>query len=319
MLIPRFATVLAVIVFCLLLLGGIVHNTGSSLACPDWPLCYGSLLPEMKGGVAVEHSHRMLATSVGLMTIVLAVLLWRKGKEKPFFRRLGVLIVFLVVFQGLLGGITVLYRLPMLVSTAHLGTSFLFFSLIIFIAWRTSENWPSLQASTMSSGGRLWVRITAGGVYLQSLLGAFVRHSQSGLVCPDVPFCYGSPWPTGQGAITPMLQLQMAHRWLALGVAFMVFFLPILLRKEAAPSVWVKRLSILAPAIVILQIALGLLSVTTHLGVVAVTAHLGGAALLWAIMVSLTLLTGKAGRVAPIGERYRSLPDIPSSEQGAIA
>src|SRR5262245_29246180 len=74
----RFAVVLAVLIFFLILLGGIVHNTGSSLACPDWPTCYGTLMPEMKGGVAIEHSHRLAAASVGLLTIVLSILLYKK-------------------------------------------------------------------------------------------------------------------------------------------------------------------------------------------------------------------------------------------------
>src|SRR5690348_558407 len=84
----RLAKILVVLIFGLLLLGGIVHNTGSSLACPDWPTCYGSLMPKMEGGVAIEHSHRLFAATVGLLTIVLAFLLYRQG---GLLRRLGFL------------------------------------------------------------------------------------------------------------------------------------------------------------------------------------------------------------------------------------
>src|SRR5947208_12682052 len=76
----RFAAATAVATFLLLLVGGLVNPTGSSLACPDWPLCYGSPFPPMVGGILYEHSHRLLATGVGLLTVVLAVLLFRDGK-----------------------------------------------------------------------------------------------------------------------------------------------------------------------------------------------------------------------------------------------
>src|SRR6188474_3337365 len=78
----RFAVATAVATYLLILLGGIVHGTGSSLACPDWPTCYGTLMPEMKGGVAVEHSHRLAAGAVSLLTVGLAVLLTRKRRER---------------------------------------------------------------------------------------------------------------------------------------------------------------------------------------------------------------------------------------------
>ena len=106
--IRRFAIFTTALTFCLVLLGGLVHNTRSSLACPDWPLCFGRLFPKMEGGVLVEHSHRLLATAVGILTIALATFLWREGRG-----RLGLVAIALVVFQGILGGITVRLRLPM--------------------------------------------------------------------------------------------------------------------------------------------------------------------------------------------------------------
>src|SRR5512140_2903323 len=77
----RYAIGLAGLTFCLLIVGGLVHNTRSSLACPDWPLCFGSAFPKMEGGVLVEHSHRLLATTVGLGTIGLLIGLWRRARR----------------------------------------------------------------------------------------------------------------------------------------------------------------------------------------------------------------------------------------------
>ena len=295
----RFAKVLVFVTFCLLLLGGIVHNTGSSLACPDWPLCYGSALPPMQGKVAVEHSHRLLASTVGCMTIGLAVLLWKRRRGDRPLCLMGLVAVFLVVAQGILGGMTVLYQLPELVSTAHLATSMLFFSLLIVIVWRTSLNPPTPPfskggipgTSPFEKGGLRGISVlpffTTFFVYLQMILGAFVRHSKSGLVCPDIPFCYGSLWPEGH----PMLRLHMAHRILGMIVAAAIIWLSTTFWKKSRGDRRICYLLIAAPLLVLTQVVLGFASVTTRLGVVPVTAHLGVAALLLGVMVSLSLLT----------------------------
>src|SRR5262249_14298523 len=124
MLVHRFAIVTAIATYLLILLGGLVHGTGSSLACPDWPTCYGTLMPKMEGGVLVEHSHRIAAGTVVLFTLALAVLLrFSASPEARRLRPFGWLAVGLVFAQALLGGITVLLRLPTPISTAHTATS----------------------------------------------------------------------------------------------------------------------------------------------------------------------------------------------------
>jgi len=137
MLVYRFAVATAVATYLLILIGGLVHGTGSSLACPDWPTCYGTFMPKMEGGVLVEHSHRIAAGTVVILTLALAALL--TASRDPAARRLrpfGWLAVGLVTVQALLGGITVLLRLPTLVSTLHTATSLLFFMAVLYLAVR---------------------------------------------------------------------------------------------------------------------------------------------------------------------------------------
>ena len=137
MLVHRFAISLAVATYLLILIGGLVHGTGSSLACPDWPTCYGTMMPRMEGGVLVEHSHRLAAGTVVIMTLLLAVMLSRSAApEQRRLRPFGWLAVGLVFAQALLGGITVLLRLPTPVSTAHTATSLLFFLTVLYVAAR---------------------------------------------------------------------------------------------------------------------------------------------------------------------------------------
>src|SRR5574341_337995 len=118
----RLALATAAATFALLAIGGLVHATGSSLACPDWPLCYGQFFPAMEGGVLFEHGHRLVALLVALLTVALAVLVWRRRRE-PAPRALAALAVVLVLAQAALGAITVIERLPLLISAAHLATS----------------------------------------------------------------------------------------------------------------------------------------------------------------------------------------------------
>src|SRR4051794_10032628 len=153
----RFAIATAFATFVLLIVGSLVHGTGSGLACPDWPLCYGTLFPKMEFGVEYEHSHRIVATAVGMMTVTLTVLLFlRKERE---LRGLGVMAAFLVVFQGVLGGITVLLRLPRAVSIAHLATSMCFFSLTLVIARRTTPTADAKPVPQELASMRRWVGV----------------------------------------------------------------------------------------------------------------------------------------------------------------
>jgi heme A synthase len=310
----RYACATVAVPIGLLLAGGLVHGTGSGLACPDWPTCHGSLLPPMVGGVAIEHSHRLIATGVGLLTIGLAVALWRRGR-----RALGVAAVALVVLQGVLGGLTVLYQLPDFVSTAHLATAMLFFSLLIYIAYsvrpeaRGKGEHPS--AGTGPGRARFWAGLATVAVYLQAVLGALVRHTASGLACiPDLALCRGALWPDLGPA-----RLHMAHRLNALLVAALVIAACVAARRSLR---WLPRL---LPGLVLLQIGFGVLSVWSGLQLVPVQLHLGAGALLLAGCVAMYLHLGRAtvradspGRSAalralPSGEARRSPPE-PSAE-----
>jgi heme A synthase len=272
----RLALAAATLTFVLLLVGGIVHGTGSSLACPDWPLCFGAVFPRMEGGVLYEHSHRLFAAGVGTLTLTIAVLAVRARREDSRLGWLGPLALGMVVLQGLLGGLTVIYRLPTLVSTAHLGLSMLCFATLVYLAWRTRPR--PLPHVGLSSELRRWIALAAGAVYAQIVLGGLVRHTGAGLACGnELPLCSGGRVWSGLSAIA---QVQVVHRWTAVAVAVLVLVVSVrVFRAERGPSL-VRGLAALAPLLVAIQIVLGLLSVQSWLGLWQVTAHLGGGALL---------------------------------------
>lgn len=285
----RFSSFVAALTFVLLLMGGVVHNTRSSLACPDWPLCYGQLMPKMVGNVLIEHSHRLVATSVGICTIVLLALLALKSRRSHdrSLTRLGIWALFLVCLQGILGGITVIYHLPTWVSSSHLATSMVFFLTLIYIAFRTRPivTKPRLPLAKSAQMAALVGTLT---VYVQMILGAVMRHAGAGLACVELPLCRGTLFPSAGNAY---LVLHMLHRMLGLVVLATVVVVSTMVFRSAHGLRHMRLLAALAPVLVLCQLVLGWLSISSFLDVIPVTAHLGVAALLLADLFSLYLLS----------------------------
>ncbi len=295
--IHRLAVTTAVATYLLILIGGLVHGTGSSLACPDWPTCYGTFMPKMEGGVLVEHSHRLAAGSVVILTLVLAGALTWAGRRDALARRLrpfGWLAVALVFAQALLGGITVLLRLPTPISTAHTATSLLFFMTVLYIAVRSRPERVTPPAAAPPMVGRAAL-MAAVAVYVQMVLGGLVRHSGAALACVDVPLCRGSFWPHAH----PTVLIQALHRLNAMAVALVVLTSAVISFRQARRPI-TRALAVTAPVLVGVQIWLGIRSVQSFLDLVTVESHLAVATALLATLI-LTALTARPAVRARFG------------------
>jgi len=275
----------------LLFLGSVVHATGSSLACPDWPTCYGTMMPAMEGGVFWEHLHRLVAGGLILMWLLTWWLARREGASERI--RMGcVLGLGLLLVQAVFGGVTVLLRLPPAVSTTHLALALIFLALTVGLAVESSPHRrePGALPRALSATLRRWGHVAAGTVLMQSLLGGVVRHMDAGLACPDVPLCLGRVVPP---LIHPLVTLHFAHRVLGVITAIVVLAAVAVIFRAGARG-GVARLAGAAGALVLAQIALGVWSVAGRLAVAPVSLHTLVAALLFATTVALA----RFGRVS---------------------
>jgi cytochrome c oxidase assembly protein subunit 15 len=177
-----FVVLTACATFFLIIAGALVTSNDAGLAVPDWPTSFGSLyrMPPMVGGVKYEHGHRMVAQFIGLLTIVLALWTWRV-EQRRWMRKLGFVTLGTVIAQGILGGITVLYYLPPMVSSAHAALAQAFFSLLVVMAVVSSRRWLAPAEPLVRDARRPTLRtlsiLSTLAVYVQLVLGAAFRHS----------------------------------------------------------------------------------------------------------------------------------------------
>jgi cytochrome c oxidase assembly protein subunit 15 len=182
----RFALFTAAATFLLIIAGALVTSNDAGLSVPDWPLSYGQLMPPMIGGIFYEHGHRMIASFVGMLTIVLAVWLWR-AEERGWVRKLGLAALAAVVAQGVLGGLTVIFLLPTAVSVGHASLAQLFFTSVVILALVTSPAWrrglPGLPAADEGSPSLRTLCVAANAaIFGQLVMGAAFRHKGFGIV-----------------------------------------------------------------------------------------------------------------------------------------
>lgn len=178
----RFAWLTAFATFVLIVAGASVTSNRAGLAVPDWPTTYGHFmfsfpLSKMVGGIFYEHGHRMIASGVGIMTIILALWLVRADKRR-WVRRLGIIALAAVIAQGILGGLTVKFLLPAAISVAHAAMAQAFFCVTIALAVATSAQWSGPATETARARSLQWFALTATvAVYIQLVLGAILRHA----------------------------------------------------------------------------------------------------------------------------------------------
>jgi cytochrome c oxidase assembly protein subunit 15 len=298
------AKVLGSATFLLIVAGGLVTSTESGLSVPDWPTTYGQNMftfPVSKwvGGIRFEHSHRLIASTVGFLTIVF--LAWTFfSHARRWLKTLAVIALLAVVAQGVLGGLTVKYLLPTPISVAHACLAQTFFCLTIALAIATSRWWDRAgersREETFTRPNAWWSVAAFAALYVQLVLGSWMRHSNAGLAIPDFPASFGGILPDHWDA---RIAVHFAHRAWAVAAATILVFASVRARSSRLSS-GISRLAGLLLALLPIQVLLGALSVWTQKAVLVTVAHQSTGALLLAGTAGLAIALFRLDGASPL-------------------
>jgi len=288
--------------FLLIIAGALVTGNDAGLSVPDWPTSFGSFrMPRMVGGVKYEHGHRMIAGMVGVLTLILALWIWRR-EPRRWVRRLAGAALLAIVAQALLGGITVLYYLPVAISVSHAALAQLFFCITVSLALFGGRDWQWNDAEfedTSSPPLRRLSGATTVLIFVQLLLGAAFRHHGFGII----------PHIVVAGLVT------IGVLWLLTRVL-----------SEFRSQAQLKRAGFLLLGLLVLQVPLGVGSYVMLLParnapqplplVVAVTTmHVAVGAL---VLASSLVLTWKVCRYVGLPGRAQTAPAMPSAGEATL-
>ena len=303
-----YTVIVALSTAVLIFAGGLVTSTGSGLSVPDWPNTYGWFmftfpLEKMVGGIRYEHTHRLIASTVGFLILLLALWLWRV-EPRRWVRRLGYIALTAVIAQGILGGITVLWYLPDAISIAHASLAQIVFCLTVAIALFTSSGWTRGYAAI---GGAADDRVlekvaaaTTGWIYLQIVVGATMRHTDAGLAIPDFPLAFGQLIPPHWDA---KIAVHFAHRVGALVATALVLATTAHVFYHHRRRRGLVRPSILLLGLLAAQITLGALTVLSGKHYIINSLHVVTGASVLATSLVLTLRAHRARFQDGLGSR----------------
>lgn len=326
----RFIWTLAALTLFLISSGGMVTSKGVGLAVPDWPTTFGYnmfLFPvsQWVGGIFYEHSHRLIASGVGFLTIILAVWLWR-AESRKWVRVLGVVALGAVILQGVLGGL----RVTMLkdeIGIFHACLAQAFLGLLVFIAVVRSRAW-NMPRELRATSAPVWLAVaTTVLIFVQLALGATMRHQHRDLSILDFPLAYGqvipdvsearlaeiNKWRDAQ-ALSNLdashIWLQMAHRFGALLVTIGVIWYAFALRRARVPARPLLTLSSFWIFFLALQVTLGAWTIWSNKAADIATAHVAVGATLLALGISIVAISRRLSAVPPQSAIFSRPPSV---------
>lgn len=316
------AVVSAVLTLALVGLGGYVRATGAGLACPDWPLCFGRVIPELVGeaaqdGVAQEYFHRVLAGFIGFLAMFLTFLCFKVRKEQPTLYKLSVFLLTLVIVQAVFGGLTVIMKLNPFVVTTHLVLGTIYFQVLALLTLdrdrkvRVKPVKKTLGKPLANPLADTQFRNLLHGlvalVFIQIALGGFVGSSGASLACIDFPLCNGEVIPAN--ASGPVI-VQILHRVLAFVILFGVFAGLVMIRRCSDQIRSRKGHYFGMVFLVGLQIALGIHNVLMKIPVSTTVLHL---------VLAQLLLFGLGSLLKDLNPKLRIFRPINQSDQQKVS
>jgi cytochrome c oxidase assembly protein subunit 15 len=299
----RSAAALTAVTFGLLVLGATVRVHGAGLACPDWPLCFGRVVPAIDFQVGLEFGHRVVAglVSLGFLALAIAVIRRRATLGRGVVGLVVAAAVVLVI-QIVLGGLTVLHLLAQWTVASHLVTGNTFLALLLLTTLALRERAFPVRRDPVLAAQRVLATLLLTLVPAQLVLGGLIAASGSGLACSTWPSCNGGPWfPSFEGGVG----LQVLHRLVAWGLLGLALANVAVARGKLAVSARAAAIAVTA------QGAIGVANVFLRMPVEVTLLHTAGAAAVVVSTVSLARATWTSPLVRPLEDAVQRMATRP--------
>ena len=281
----------------LVVIGVIVRATDSGMGCPDWPLCYGEIIPPLDDYKAwLEWIHRAAAAFIGLVTLIVVALALRSLKGRRSLQGASLALLVLVIFQAWLGRQTVLEFNSGQSVTAHLATAMAFVGLQVWVLARSG--YPErLNGILEARGAVIAPIIAAGSIYALLMFGSNVTGTDTGLLYPDWPLMGGTVFPPATELSTP----HIVHRY-ATGIVGLILISALwIVRREPGSPRLTARLLTAAIGLFLVQCLIGALQIFTKLAPWTQTLHVAIATLIWILVVGAAAIALLEARRANTG------------------
>ncbi len=269
-------------------LGGVVRVTGSGLGCPDWPLCDGRVIPVFERAPLIEFSHRLVASVVGVLSLSVAVMAWRRYRTEPWILVPSLVGLSLVLVAALLGAVVVWTELVWWVRLIHLGLAqgvVACMAIVTLVAWRAGVADEALVPGSSPLG--TLTLISVAGVFLIILSGSYMVGYGAGSSCGTWPLCRGSFLPDGAAYL-----IHMAHRYITAAVALVMLGAAFVALRSSVRAPGLVPAAWLMVAALAGQVLLGAWTIWAGFTMEMRAAHLGGATLMWTAVVAMATLHG---------------------------
>jgi cytochrome c oxidase assembly protein subunit 15 len=330
----RTALLTTAATFPLIFMGGLVTSHGAGMSVPDWPNSYGYNMftfppSQWVGGIFYEHTHRLMGTVVGMLSIVLTVVAWRVERRR-WVRWLATGVLAAVIFQGVLGGLRVIW-VELDLAIVHACFAQAFFCLAAFTAVATSRWWfkasDNIAPDTRIAARRVALLAAACvfAIYAQLVVGATMRHYDAGLAIPDLPLAYGEllppttvdglrevntlrAWESGLKPVTlTQVWLHFGHRIGAVIVTALIAILIVVVWRRHRRETALFNPAVLLGCLTAAQITLGVYTVLTKKAADVASAHVAVGAL---VLVTTFVITARAARLYGVpGRRVQAVSD----------
>ncbi len=284
-----------VVTYFLIGLGGTVLATNSGLSCPDWPLCYGQAYYSGTYQVFLEQFHRFTAATVSILIVLLLIGVIAWARKDRALLTMAIAAPMLLAIQIVLGGLTVLWKLPPQIITAHLGAALAIFAIVITIAVLSGKPAPGKEHPAKTHKFAQLAITNALLVYILMLLGSYVTGSGAALACPGWPLCTPASWAVSNH----LAEINILHRIYAVFVGLVTLWTVISALRRWRVARGQAIVGLVGGLLFVYQAIVGGLIVLLKEPAFVAGLHLALATAVWGTLVLLAALASNQLRAAP--------------------